>query len=231
MFITPERRGRTPRWGRRTRTPRRAREPSEPATGAHASLDSLCSRVLGMARRYAAKLFCTALQAAQRASSSPRASCTREQRDPVTDEPRRGSEGSRAFDAGVLSVVPIVVSFLVFQAWMNIERHRARHRGVREAGACPRGESRLSSELGAFSEDTQLLAWPCRGALRNPDVAYVIVMPGRTGSWPTAAGRSPSWRSPREGPTDRAQSRHVEHAGQRFIESCLHRVRGDADSR
>jgi hypothetical protein len=94
--------------------------------------------------------------------------------------PRRRFRGFSSFRTRVFwSVVPIVVSFLVFQAWMNIREHR---RLVTEEfekrGRALAANLGFASELGAFSEDTQLLAVAMRGALRNPDVAYVIVHAG-----------------------------------------------------
>ena len=134
--------------------------------------------------------------------------------------PRLRFPGFSSFRARVFwSVVPIVVSFLVFQAWMNIREHR---RLVTEEfekrGRALAANLGFASELGAFSEDAQLLGVAMRGALRNPDVAYVIVHAGdgrilaSGGRQVTAVSQSP------EGPIDRAQSRHVERAGQRFIE-------------
>jgi hypothetical protein len=81
--------------------------------------------------------------------------------------------GFTSFRARIFwSVVPIVVSFLVFQGWMNLREHR---RLVTEEfekrGRALASNLGFASELGAFSEDKELLAAAMRGALRNPDVA------------------------------------------------------------
>jgi len=117
------------------------------------------------------------------------------------------------------SVVPIVVGFLVFQAWMNIREHR---RLVTEEfekrGQALAANLGFASELGALSEDSQLLLVAMRGTLRNPDVAYVVVHAG-DGRVLASGGRQAAIAAhPVEAITDRALSRHVESAGQRFIE-------------
>ena len=134
--------------------------------------------------------------------------------------PRRRFRGFSSFRTRVFwSVVPIVVSFLVFQAWMNIREHR---RLVTEEfekrGRALAANLGFASELGAFSEDTQLLAVAMRGALRNPDVAYVIVHAGDGRILATGGRQVTVVAQSAGGPIDRTQSRHVEHAGQRFIE-------------
>src|SRR4029450_6077084 len=93
---------------------------------------------------------------------------------------RRRFRGFSSFRARVFwSVVPIVVLFLVFQAWMNIREHR---RLVTEEfekrGQALAANLGFGSELGALSEDTELLMVAMRGTLRNPDVAYVIIHAG-----------------------------------------------------
>ena len=79
---------------------------------------------------------------------------------------------------------------------MNVREHR---RLVTEEfekrGRALASNLGFASELGALSEDKQLLETTMRGALRNPDVAYVVIHGGTGASWPTAAGRSPSRRS------------------------------------
>jgi hypothetical protein len=71
------------------------------------------------------------------------------------------------------------LSFLVFQGWMNVREHR---RLVTEEfekrGRALASNLGFASELGAFSEDKELLAAAMRGALRNPDVAYVVIRGG-----------------------------------------------------
>src|SRR2546422_7466893 len=111
------------------------------------------------------------------------------------------------------SVGPIVVSFLVFQAWMNIREHR---RLVAEEfekrGRALAANLGFASELGAFSEDAQLLGVAMRGALRNPDVAYVIVHAG-DGRILASGGRHVTAVSPSPaGTIDRGPSRPTERA-------------------
>src|SRR5262249_61957348 len=88
--------------------------------------------------------------------------------------------GFSSFRARVFwSVVPIVVGFLVFQGWMNVREHR---RLVTEEfekrGRALAANLGFASELGAFSEDKELLTAAMRGTLRSPDVAYVIIHAG-----------------------------------------------------
>ena len=126
--------------------------------------------------------------------------------------------GFASFRARVFwSIVPIVLSFLVFQGWMNVREHR---RLVTEEfekrGRALASNLGFASELGAFSEDKELLAAVMRGALRNPDVAYVIIHAGdgrilATGGRPVTMARA-------EPPTPQPRSRPVQEAGRRFIE-------------
>jgi signal transduction histidine kinase/HAMP domain-containing protein len=128
--------------------------------------------------------------------------------------------GFSSFRARVFwSVVPIVVVFLVFQAWMNIREHR---RLVTEEfekrGRALAANLGFASELGALSEDSQLLIVAMRGTLRNPDVAYVVIH-GGDGRILASGGRQAAIAAqPEEALSDRALSRRVESAGQRFIE-------------
>ena len=73
-------------------------------------------------------------------------------------------------------VVPILVSFVVFQGWVNVREHR---RLVTEEfekrGRALASNLGFASELGAFSEDRQLLEAAMRGTIKNPDVAYVVI--------------------------------------------------------
>jgi signal transduction histidine kinase len=117
------------------------------------------------------------------------------------------------------SVVPIVVSVLVFQGWMSVREHR---RLVTEEfekrGRALASNLGFSSELGAFSEDKELLAVAIRGALRNPDVAYVVIH-GGDGRILASGGPQPNIEAkPGEGRIDRPLSRNVAREGQRFIE-------------
>jgi signal transduction histidine kinase len=128
--------------------------------------------------------------------------------------------GFASFRARIFwSVVPIVVSFLVFQAWMNVREHR---RLVTEEfekrGRALASNLGFASELGAFSEDKELLAVVMRGALKNPDVVYVVIR-GGDGRVLASSGRQAGFEAqPGEAPSDRQLSRHVQRAGQRFIE-------------
>ena len=128
--------------------------------------------------------------------------------------------GFTSFRARVFwSVVPIIVGFLIFQSWMNIREHR---RLVTEEfekrGQALAANLGFASELGALSEDTQLLLVAMRGTLRNPDVAYVIIH-GGDGRVLASGGRQAAVAAqPVEALSSKAVSRHVESAGQRFIE-------------
>ena len=145
----------------------------------------------------------------------------RHDRDPVTGEAgRRRFRGFSSFRARIFwSVVPIVVSFLVFQGWMNVREHR---RLVTEEfekrGRALASNLGFASELGALSEDKQLLETTMRGALRNPDVAYVVIHGGdgrilANGGRPVTVEAQLGEMAP-----GRPLSRSVERAGQRFIE-------------
>jgi signal transduction histidine kinase/HAMP domain-containing protein len=128
--------------------------------------------------------------------------------------------GFSSFRARVFwSVVPIVVSFLVFQAWMNIREHR---RLVTEEfekrGQALAANLGFASELGALSEDAELLMVAMRGTLRNPDVAYVIIHAGDGRVLANGGRPATTAAPPQQATTDRALSRRVESAGQRFIE-------------
>src|SRR5262249_15616075 len=128
--------------------------------------------------------------------------------------------GFSSFRARVFwSVVPIVVGFLVFQAWMNIREHR---RLVTEEfekrGQALAANLGFASELGALSEDSQLLLVAMRGTLRNPDVAYVVVHAG-DGRVLASGGREAPVGRPAGGALHgAARSRHLESEGQRLIE-------------
>ena len=117
------------------------------------------------------------------------------------------------------TIVPIVLAFLMFQGWMNVREHRRlvteefekRGRGL----AANLG---FASELGAFSEDKELLTVAMRGTLRNPDVAYVIIH-AADGRILATGGRTIMTASARvDPPTAQATFRHVQRSGDRFIE-------------
>jgi signal transduction histidine kinase len=133
---------------------------------------------------------------------------------------RRRFWGFSSFRARIFwSVVPIVVSFLVFQGWMNVREHR---RLVTEEfekrGRALASNLGFASELGALSEDKQLLETTMRGVLRNPDVAYVVIH-GGDGRILANGGRPVTVEAQLgEMVPGRPLSRSVERAGQRFIE-------------
>ena len=128
--------------------------------------------------------------------------------------------GFSSFRARIFwSVVPIVVAVLVFQGWMSIREHR---RLVTEEfekrGRALASNLGFSSELGAFSEDKELLAAAIKGALRNPDVAYVVIHGGDGRILASGGPQLVLEAKPGEGPIVRPLSRNVARAGQRFIE-------------
>src|SRR3989441_13013961 len=127
--------------------------------------------------------------------------------------------GFTSFRARIFwSVVPIVVSFLVFQGWMNVREHR---RLVTEEFE-KRGQALASnlgyaSELGALSEDLQLLEAAMRGTLRNPDVSYVLIH-SRDRRGPARGGQlKASEAPPGDARGDRPSARQVGRAGQRVF--------------
>jgi signal transduction histidine kinase len=132
----------------------------------------------------------------------------------------REFRGFSTFRARVFwSIVPIVVILLIVYGWINVREHR---RLVTEEFE-KRGRALVSNlgsttELGVFSEDRQLLEAAIRGALRDPDVGYVVILSadGRVlvtgGRHVSRAGGVP------EKVVDRLTSRPVERDGQRFIE-------------
>jgi len=117
------------------------------------------------------------------------------------------------------SVVPIVLSFLAFQGWMNVREHRQLvTEEFEKRGRALASNLGFASELGALSEDKQLLDTTMRGALRNPDVAYVVIH-GGDGRILANSGRAVSVEPQLETiASDRPLSRNVERAGERFIE-------------
>ena len=137
----------------------------------------------------------------------------------AASQPRFGGFGSlrtRVF----WTIVPIVLLFLVFQGWMNVREHR---RLVTEEfekrGRALAANLGFATELGALSEDKELLTVAMRGALRNPDVAYVIIHAGDGRILATGGRPITTTTSTRvEAPTEQATFRHVQQAGERFIE-------------
>jgi signal transduction histidine kinase len=137
-------------------------------------------------------------------------------------EPSRSTRfrGYSSFRARVFwSLVPIVVSFLVFQGWMNVREHRRLVTGEFEKrGRALASNLGFASELGAFSEDTQLLEAAMRGTLRNPDVSYVVIH-SRDGRMLARGGQSEiSGTPPGDARDAQPSARHVERNGQRFLE-------------
>jgi signal transduction histidine kinase len=117
------------------------------------------------------------------------------------------------------TIVPIVLAVLMFQGWINLREHR---RLVTEEfekrGRALASNLGFASELGAFSEDKELLNVAMRGTLKNPDVAYVIITTGdgrvlATGGRPIRAVSEHV-----DLPTSQAVFRHVQRAGDRFLE-------------
>src|SRR5215472_15775586 len=132
----------------------------------------------------------------------------------------RSFRGFTSFRARVFwSVVPIVVSFLVFQAWMNAREHRRLiTEEFEKRGRALASNLGFTSELGVFSEDRQLLEAAMKGVLRDPDVSYVVIH-GEKGKVLASGGRQVAIAG--AGPetiTDKPLSRQAEHSGQRFIE-------------
>ena len=82
------------------------------------------------------------------------------------------SFGTRIF----LSAAPIVALFLLLQGWLNVrEQQRLATAEFIKRGEALAAHLAISSELAVFSEDTQLLGASIRGAVKDPDVAYVII--------------------------------------------------------
>src|SRR5262249_25527800 len=102
---------------------------------------------------------------------------------------------------------------------MNVREHR---RLVTEEfekrGLALAANLGFASELGVFSEDKKLLDAAMKGALREPDVAYVVIQ-GETGKVLASGGRQIAIVDAAiQTITDRPTSRNVQRAGQRFIE-------------
>jgi len=128
--------------------------------------------------------------------------------------------GFSSFRARVFwSVVPVVVSFLVFQGWMNVREHRRLvTKEFEKRGLALASNLSFASELGVFSEDARLLEAAMRGTLRNPDVSYVLIH-SRAGRVLARGGQSgTSGTPPGDAQGDRPSARQVERGGQRFLE-------------
>jgi signal transduction histidine kinase len=128
--------------------------------------------------------------------------------------------GFSSFRARVFwSIVPIVLTFVAFQGWMNVREHR---RLVTEEfekrGRALASNLGFASELGAISEDKPLLEAAMRGVLRSPDVAYVAIH-GPDGRILAVSGRPVAIEARLEAiEPDHPVTRAVERAGQRFLE-------------
>src|SRR5215468_2170627 len=131
----------------------------------------------------------------------------------------RSFRGFSSFRARVFwSVVPIVVSFLVFQAWMNAREHRRLiTEEFEKRGLALASNLGFTSELGVFSEDRQLLEAAMKGVLRDPDVAYVVIH-GEKGKVLASGGRQVEIAGSGPETIDKPFSRQAEHAGKKFIE-------------
>ena len=128
--------------------------------------------------------------------------------------------GFSSFRARVFwSVVPVVVSFLVFQGWVNVREHRRLvTKEFEKRGLALASNLSFASELGVFSEDAQLLEAAMRGTLRNPDVSYVLIH-SRAGRVLARGGQSVTSGTPLgDAQGDRPSARQVERGGQRFLE-------------
>jgi signal transduction histidine kinase/HAMP domain-containing protein len=116
-------------------------------------------------------------------------------------------------------VVPIVVACLVFQGWMNVREHRQLVTGEFEKrGRALASNLGFASELGAFSEDRLLLEAAMRGTLKNPDVAYVVIHSADGRILASGGRRIAIGSPPGTTPLGPPLVRHIERAGQRFVE-------------
>jgi signal transduction histidine kinase len=118
------------------------------------------------------------------------------------------------------SVVPVVAGFLIFQAVMSGRSHRQLVADeFTKRGEAIAAHLASSVELGVYSEDEQLLAASIRAALRDPDVAYVVIH-GEGGKVLAEGGEriSDAVVQSEGGVVDRPTSQRVEHRGARFIE-------------
>jgi signal transduction histidine kinase len=127
------------------------------------------------------------------------------------------------------SIIPIVLSLLIFHGLMDLRQHRR----LVEAEFVKRGHAMASNlahsaELGVFAEDRELLESWIRGIVGDPDVAYVFVYGedqkilasgGGQAADPVVIGAGLSW--PETGRLASALepiARHVQHRRARYIE-------------
>src|SRR5438445_9915376 len=118
------------------------------------------------------------------------------------------------------TVVPVVAGFLIVQALMSARTHRQLVTDeFSKRGQAIAAQLASSVELGVYNEDKQLLAASIRGALRDPDVAYVTIY-GEGGKPLAEGGRpGPQAAGPSEAQVEEPwSSRYVERGGERFIE-------------
>jgi len=118
------------------------------------------------------------------------------------------------------TVVPVVAGFLIVQALMSARTHRQLVTDeFSKRGHAIAKQLASSVELGVYNEDKQLLGASIRGALRDPDVAYVVIY--GEGGKPLAEGGRPVVETaglPGARLEAASSSRHLEQSGERFIE-------------
>jgi signal transduction histidine kinase len=135
------------------------------------------------------------------------------------------SFGTRIF----LSAAPIVALFLLLQGWLNVrEQQRLATAEFIKRGEALAAHLAISSELAVFSEDTQLLGASIRGAVKDPDVAYVIIQ-GEDGRVLAEGGREAAAVARRfdKVPVSAAGWKNVERESGRAIEFAA-RILSDA---
>jgi signal transduction histidine kinase/HAMP domain-containing protein len=117
------------------------------------------------------------------------------------------------------SVVPVVAVFLIFQAVMSGRAHwQLVTDEFNKRGQTIAGQLASSVELGVYSEDRQLLGASIRGALKNPDVAYVVIY-GESGRVLADGGRlSKDVLAAEPAVAEVTSSRRAERGGEQFIE-------------
>jgi methyl-accepting chemotaxis protein len=127
----------------------------------------------------------------------------------------------RSFAARIFwSVIPAFVLFVVIQGWVNVREQRR----LVTAEFVKRGEAIVShlaasTELGVFAEDASLLASSIRGAVKDSDVAYVLIR-GDNGKRLADGGRQVAaiTQIADTARVERPESRTVERAGERIVE-------------
>lgn len=113
------------------------------------------------------------------------------------------------------TLVPVVAGFLIVQAVMSGRAHQQLVTDeFSKRGQAIAAQLASSVELGVYNEDRQLLGASIRGALRNPDVAYVVIYgeggkPLDEGGRPVPEAAGPPEARVREAPS----SRRIEREG------------------